>query len=53
MEILENKFLMKYNKIFIMGEAGYIGSHLTLKFCEKNENVVAFNDLSVGIKKNL
>jgi len=42
---------MKNNKILIIGEAGYIGSHLTLKIWKKNENVVAFYDLSTGNKK--
>ena len=36
---------MKYNKILIIDEAGYIDSHLTLEFGEKNENMVAFYDL--------
>ena len=37
--------------ILIAGGAGYIGSHLTLKFCKKIENVVAFYDLSTRNKK--
>lgn len=41
------------NNILIIGGAGYIGSHVTLEFCEKGENVFVFDNLSTGYADNI
>ena len=37
----------KYSTL-VIGGAGYIGSHIVLQLCEKNHDVVVFDDLSTG-----
>ena len=41
------------NNILVIGGAGYIGSHVTLEFCEKSQNVYVFDDLSTGHIENI
>ena len=41
------------SNILIIGGAGYIGSHVTLEFCEKNNDVFVFDDLSYGKLENI
>ena len=44
---------MNPKKILIIGGAGYIGSHVTLEFCNHNYDVVVFDNLSTGHKSNI
>lgn len=44
---------MNKKKILIIGGAGYIGSHVTLEFCNYNYDVVVFDNLSTGHKSNI
>jgi UDP-glucose 4-epimerase len=39
--------------IFIIGGAGYIGSHVTQEFLERGYNVTVFDNLSTGLRENL
>ena len=41
------------SKILIIGGAGYIGSHVVLKFCESDKEVIVFDNLSTGHQKNI
>lgn len=41
------------NNILIIGGAGYIGSHVVLDFCNRDENVFVFDDLSTGHLENI
>ena len=46
--------ISKYkNKILVTGGAGYIGSHVVLELCEQNYDVVVFDNLSTGHRKNV
>ena len=44
---------MKYNKILIIGEAGYIGSHVTHELCDQGYNVTVLDNLSTGFIDNI
>jgi UDP-glucose 4-epimerase len=43
----------EFGKIMITGGAGFIGSHLTQKLIDENNEVVVLDNLSTGIKLNL
>ena len=43
----------KFGKIMITGGAGFIGSHLTQKLIDENNEVVVLDNLSTGNKLNL
>ena len=40
-------------KILVTGGAGFIGSHLSEKLVEQGHSVIALDDLSTGVSKNL
>ena len=40
-------------KILVVGGAGYIGAHIVDLLCDKEYNVVVFDDLSTGFQENL
>lgn len=47
---------LRYNilmNILIIGGAGYIGSHVTSEFLDKNCNCVVYDNLSSGLRENL
>ena len=44
---------MSKKSVLIIGGAGYIGSHVTLEFCEAGYKVFVFDDLSTGHLKNI
>ena len=39
--------------ILVVGGAGYIGAHIVDLLCEKESNVIVFDNLSSGFKENL
>ena len=47
---------LRYNipmNVLIIGGAGYIGSHVTREFLDKNCNCVVYDNLSSGLRENL
>jgi len=40
-------------KVLVIGGAGFIGSHVTARLCEKRQEVSVFDDLSTGYEDNL
>ncbi|MGV8150671.1 MAG: UDP-glucose 4-epimerase GalE [Candidatus Woesearchaeota archaeon] len=44
---------MKNRKIFVVGGAGYIGSHIVKKLCDENNDVTVYDNLSTGFKINI
>jgi UDP-glucose 4-epimerase len=40
-------------KVLLCGGAGYIGTHVALKFLERGDTVGIFDDLSSGLRENI
>ena len=40
-------------KIFVIGGAGYIGSHVVKSFMKQKYDITVFDNLSTGLKQNL
>ncbi|MEM0057856.1 MAG: NAD-dependent epimerase/dehydratase family protein [Candidatus Bathyarchaeia archaeon] len=44
---------LSLGRVFITGGAGFIGSHLVDRLCEKNVDVIVFDNLSAGRLENI
>ena len=45
--------LDSYNRILVTGGAGFVGSHLVKELLSLNKDVVIFDNMSSGFKKNI